>query len=216
MHLSLVVIVRLRVRLRRTGHTREVGGAGPRDKLVQQQQCFVSAQHRCGAMKRTTVGGLDAPSSTLLFKSRAETQKALGEKEKAESECIHAKLKLDQMQAHLDIAQGALHARAQDRRAREVQGVFDQADQEYRVRMAKAAITARLLSRSPGKNGMDRLKARKTPVHRTDLTRSLSRVVNRAPGAHALRRAQTLDELEGVEQPFPVLKRTRKHSPTSK
>ena len=32
-----------------------------------------------------------------LFKSRAETQKALGEKEKAESECIHAKLKLDQM-----------------------------------------------------------------------------------------------------------------------
>ncbi len=30
-----------------------------------------------------------------LFKSRAKTQKALGEKEKAESECIHAKLKLD-------------------------------------------------------------------------------------------------------------------------
>ncbi len=39
-----------------------------------------------------------------LFKSRAGTQKALGEKEKAESECIHAKLKWDQMQAHLDNA----------------------------------------------------------------------------------------------------------------
>ena len=85
-----------------------------------------------------------------LFKSRAETQKALGEKEKAESECIHAKLKLNQMQAHLDNAQEALNARAQDRRAREVQGAFDQADQEYRVRTAKAEITARLLSRSHG------------------------------------------------------------------
>ena len=39
-----------------------------------------------------------------LFKSRAEAQKALGEKEKAESECIHAKLKLVQMQARLDNA----------------------------------------------------------------------------------------------------------------
>ena len=34
-----------------------------------------------------------------LFKSRAETQKALGEKEKAESECINATLKLDQAQS---------------------------------------------------------------------------------------------------------------------
>jgi hypothetical protein len=101
-----------------------------------------------------------------LFKSRAEKQKALGEKEKAESECIHARLKLKQMQVHLDNAQEALHA-AQDRRAREV------------------------LSRSPGKNGMDTgwLKARKTPLHRTGLTRSPSRVVNRAPEAHALRSA---------------------------
>ncbi len=36
-----------------------------------------------------------------LFKSRAETQKALCEKEKAEGECINAKLKLDQAQATL-------------------------------------------------------------------------------------------------------------------
>jgi hypothetical protein len=122
-----------------------------------------------------------------LFKSRAETQKALGEKERAESECIHAKLKLDQMQARMDNAQEALHVGAQDRQAREVQGAFDQADQEYRVRMAKAAITTRLLSRSPGKNGMDKLKTRKMPLHRTGLTRSPSRVVNRAHGAHALR-----------------------------
>jgi hypothetical protein len=71
-----------------------------------------------------------------LFKSRAEAQKTLGEKEKAESECINAKRKLDQMQARLDRAQEALHAGAQDLRAREVQGAFDQADQEYRVRMA--------------------------------------------------------------------------------
>ncbi len=38
-----------------------------------------------------------------LFKSRAETQKALGEKEKAESECIHSKLKLYQMQAQIRV-----------------------------------------------------------------------------------------------------------------
>jgi hypothetical protein len=69
------------------------------------------------------------------------------------------------------------------------QGAFDQADQKYWVRMAKAAITTRLLSRLPGKNGMDRLKTRKTPLHRTGLTRSPSRVVNRAPGVHALRSA---------------------------
>ncbi len=60
-----------------------------------------------------------------LFKSRAETQKALGEKEKAQSECIHAKLKSNQIQAQLDNAQEALHARAQDRRARAVQDAFD-------------------------------------------------------------------------------------------
>jgi hypothetical protein len=50
---------------------------------------------------------------------------------------------LDQMQARLDSAQEALHAGAQDQRAREVQGAFDrdQADQEYRVLKAKAAVT---------------------------------------------------------------------------
>jgi hypothetical protein len=104
---------------------------------------------------RSTTGELGAE----LFKSRAETQKALGEKEKAKRECIHAKLKLDQMQAHLDDAQ-ALHARAQDRRAREVKDAFDQADTEYGMQKAKAAITAGLLSRSPGKNKMDRLESR--------------------------------------------------------
>ncbi len=45
-----------------------------------------------------------------LFKSRAETQKALGEKEKAESERINAKLKLDQVQATLLEAQEAMNA----------------------------------------------------------------------------------------------------------
>ena len=43
-----------------------------------------------------------------LFKSRAETQKALGEKEKAESERINATLKLDQAQATLLETQEAM------------------------------------------------------------------------------------------------------------
>ncbi len=63
-HLCLVVIVRLRVRLRRTGHTLEVDVAGPRDKLVQQRQCFVPAPCTRGAMKHTAIGGLDAPAGT--------------------------------------------------------------------------------------------------------------------------------------------------------
>jgi hypothetical protein len=120
-----------------------------------------------------------------LFKSRAETQKALDEKKKAERECIHAKLKLDQMRVHLDNA----HTTAQDRRACEVKGAFDQADKECKMRMAKKGITAWLLSRSPGKNKMDRLKARKTPLHPTGLTRSPSRAVKRAARVHALREA---------------------------
>ena len=51
-----------------------------------------------------------------LFKSRAETQKALGEKEKAESECINAKLKLDQVQASLLEAQEAMNAMSTDQK----------------------------------------------------------------------------------------------------
>ncbi len=88
----------------------------------------------------------------------------------------------------MDSAQDALHARAQDRRAREVKDAFDQADREYGMRMTKAAIAAfairiPLLSRSLGKNKMDRLKAQRTPLHPTGLTRSPSRVINRAaPG----------------------------------
>ncbi len=106
-----------------------------------------------------------------LFKSLAETQKALGEKERAESELIHAKLKMDQM------------------RATAAQDAFHQADQQYIMRKAKERIASLLLSGSPGKNQMDRLKARKTPLHRTGLTLSPSLVVNRAPRAHALRSA---------------------------
>jgi hypothetical protein len=106
-----------------------------------------------------------------LFKSRAETQKALGEKERAESELIHAKLKMDQM------------------RATAAQDAFHQADQQHIMRKAKERIASLLLSGTPGKNQMDRLKARKTPLHRTGLTRSPSRVVNRAPGVHALMRS---------------------------
>jgi hypothetical protein len=50
-------------------------------------------------------------------------------------------------------------------RARDVKDAFDQADKDYRVQMAKGEITARLLSRSPGKDKMDRLKAQRTPLH---------------------------------------------------
>jgi len=103
-----------------------------------------------------------------LFKSRAETQKALCEKERAESELIHAKLKMDQM------------------RATAAQDAFHQADQQYIMRKAKERIASLLLSGTPGKNQMDRLKARKTPLHQTGLTRSPSRVVNRAAQVHAL------------------------------
>ncbi len=106
-----------------------------------------------------------------LFKSRAKTQKALGEKERAESEWIHAKLKMQQM------------------RATAAQNAFQQADQQYSMRKAKGQITSWLLSGSPGKDKMDRLKAQRTPPHRTCLTRSPSRVVNRVPRAHALRSA---------------------------
>ncbi len=71
----------------------------------------------------------------------------------------------------------------------EVKNAFDQADKEYGMRMAKAEITAGLLSRSPGKNKMDRLKAQRTPLHPTCLTRSPSRVVSRAARVHTLREA---------------------------
>jgi hypothetical protein len=59
-----------------------------------------------------------------LFRSRAETQKALGEKEKAESECLNAKLKLDQAQATLLEAQEAMNAMSKDRRKRDLTKVF--------------------------------------------------------------------------------------------
>ena len=57
-HFCLVVIVRLRVRLRRAGHTREVDGTGPRDKLVQPRQHFISAPLGGGASKRAVIGGV--------------------------------------------------------------------------------------------------------------------------------------------------------------
>ncbi len=131
---------------------------------------------------------MTTPSSSLRVCARSFSNRALRHRKRLArrrglkaNASTPSKLKMDQMQAHLDNAQEALHARAQDQRAREVQGGFDQADQEYQVRTAKAEITARLLSRSPGKKRMDKLKAQRTPQHRTGLTRSPSRVVNRAP-----------------------------------
>ena len=50
-----------------------------------------------------------------LFKSRAETEKALREKKNAEQKSLHATLKLEQTQVRLDGAQKALKAMAKDR-----------------------------------------------------------------------------------------------------
>ena len=113
-----------------------------------------------------------------LFKSRAETQKALGEKEKAESERIHSTLKLDQTRAELDAAQKALDVVAKVRRERAVQDAFDSAENAGVMRRARKEVHAKLLSLSPGRTTMARLKARRTPLHPTGLTWSPSRVVN--------------------------------------
>jgi hypothetical protein len=119
-----------------------------------------------------------------LFRSRAETQKALGEKEKAESECINAKLKLDQAQATLLEAQEAMNAMSKDRthrRKRDLTKVFEAVEREQKMQIYQKAIAARLRSRSLDKTAMERMKARRTPHHRTGLTR--------AAQAHALRQA---------------------------
>jgi hypothetical protein len=90
------------------------------------------------------------------------------------------------MQARLDNSQETLHARAQDRRARTLaaQNAFHQADQEYGMQVVKGAIAATLHARLPGKTKMASLKAQRTPLHQTGLTRSLSRVVNLFLGVH--------------------------------
>ena len=115
-----------------------------------------------------------------LFKSRAETEKALREKKNAEQESLHATLKLEQTQVRLDGAQKALEAMAKDRRERAVQGAFDTAENDHQMRTVKRSISAALLSRSPGKTQMERLKARRRPLQPTGLTRS--RVVRATDG----------------------------------
>ena len=124
-----------------------------------------------------------------LFKSRAETQKALAEKEKAEGERLHAALKLDQTRAELDAARQASDARAKDRRMRAVQDAFAAAGNAQGMRLAAKGIAAKLLSRSPGKTRMERLKALRTPRHPTGLTRSPARVGNRAAQEREQRKA---------------------------
>ena len=123
-----------------------------------------------------------------LFKSRAETQKALAEKEKAESERVVAALKLDQTQARLDTAQDSLNRMAKDRE-QQVQAAVSEAERTLGMRAAKREILARLLAHSPGMTGMERLRALRSPRHRTGLTRSPSRAVNRAARVHEARKA---------------------------
>ncbi len=57
------------------------------------------------------------------------------------------------------------------------------------MQTCRKELYARLLSRSPGKTAMERLKAQRTPRHRTGLTRTPSPALNRAAQAHALREA---------------------------
>ena len=121
-----------------------------------------------------------------LFKSRAETQKALAEKEKAESERIVAALKLDGVRAELEAERKASKARAKVRREREVSDAFAEVDRAHRMRSAAKGIAAKLLSLSPGKTSLERLKARRTPFNPTGLTREHARRergASRAKGA---------------------------------
>ena len=115
-----------------------------------------------------------------LFISCAEKEKALREKKNAEQESLHATLKLEQTQVRLDGAQKALEAMAKDRRERAVQGAFDTAEKDHQMRTVKRSISAALLSHSPGKTPMERLKARRKPFQPTGLTRS--RVVRATDG----------------------------------
>ena len=91
----------------------------------------------------------------------------------------------------LDAAQKALDAVAKVRRERAVQDAFDSAEKADVMRRARKKVYAKLLSLSPGRTKMERLKAQRTPLHPTGLTRSPSRVVNRAAQAHEQRKAGT-------------------------
>ena len=73
-----------------------------------------------------------------------------------------------------------LEAMAEDRRERAVQGAFDTAEKDHQMQTVKRSISAALLSRSPGKTQMERLKARRKPFQPTGLTRS--RVVRATDG----------------------------------
>jgi hypothetical protein len=88
-----------------------------------------------------------------LFRLSAETQKALCEKEKAESECINAKLKLDQAQATLLEEQEAMNAMSKDHRKRDLTKVFEAVEREQKMQIHQKAIAARMRSRSLDKTG---------------------------------------------------------------
>jgi len=77
-------------------------------------------------------------ASKLIESLRAELFKSRAEKEQAESERIHAALKLAQMQSKLDDAKNALDAMAKDRRAAGVLQFLRAAVRDGRVRMLHA------------------------------------------------------------------------------
>jgi hypothetical protein len=100
----------------------------------------------------------------------------------------------------LDDEQKALDA-AKARRKRAVQGAFDKAEKDHWMLKVKKDVTKKLLSRSPEKTAMERLKKSKTPLRPTGLTRSSSRAAKATDsvGLHratcARRRDKTLSSL---------------------
>jgi hypothetical protein len=115
-----------------------------------------------------------------LFKSRAKTQTELCEKEKAESKCLNAKLKLDQEQATLLEVQEAMNAMLKDQR-RNLEQAFETAAKGIQMQTCMKELSAGLLSRSPGKTATEKPKAQRTPRHQTGLSRTPSPALNSTP-----------------------------------
>ncbi len=99
----------------------------------------------------------------------------------------------------MDAARQASDARAKDLWARAVQDAFAAAENAHGMWLAAKGIAAKLLPLSPGKTPMGRLKARRTPLHPTGLTRSPSRVINHASRQHLQRERGASRAMEATD-----------------
>ncbi len=75
----------------------------------------------------------------------------------------------------MEAERNASNARAKVRREREVSDAFAEVDRAHWMRSAAKGIAAKLLSLSPGKTPLERLKARRTPFNPTGLKREHAR-----------------------------------------